>query len=653
MESIVENVKGIMESIHLSQKRIENGTLSQKDRKNLIQMIREIMEDIDSREAFQENDKITQLKEHLGNIQDALLSQEPDRVISGQKEVSAIVDQLNYEVTFNNLIKGIFQNDDQIMQLEEEKADLAQQLIDLDMETYGEISDISRQVLEVNHIKLDAESNEQQRGNQNMDTNTAHKFVATVYLPGNQTNKESFYGTDLETVLNTIRQQQKAPNSSMANVKTVYIREQGTTGASLKYDIASGKDITPIYLKLPYAKREEFKKMTAYLKANGAVFNSHKKAWYVTREQDLSKFDAYLPEGTSKVTDVGKNVQKTAESPMKQAENLINHIEENKTVFLNDERNLIMNYAYHIQDMDKVERLANELADNAANGHKDFFQVQERVDKEIEMQTEKQYGKKEMLYGVEVPVDTSIRDSLKEITQDTFDEIMLKRVESLARHDTGMEKLDFSGCRFRGVTFDKKETGLIKEFDFSHSEFLDCHFEHAEFESSNFQNTNIYGCEIKGSDFLYCDFSNSVIEQTNDYNSSFAWCSFEHTAFKQGSFTQSVFGTPNFDHAVMDGTGFFDTTVSKPSMANLTLTVSGSSSADIAAYANRTKEALWQYEKSLSVQASTRENTGSAGRKGTVPNSLIRKLNENKVKAETANKQNQPQEAYRKSEPVK
>lgn len=674
MESIVESVKGIMESIHLSQERIEKGILSQKDQKNLIEMLGEIIESIDKREEFQENDEITQLKEHLGNIQEALFSKDPVKVISEQKETSVIVDQLSYEVTFNNLTMGIFQNDDQITQLQNEKADLVQQLIDLDMEVHGEISDITRQVLEVNHVNLGTENNKEQgmelkidnvteiytkedtkdNMQKEMDTaiNSSRRFVGTVYLSGNETNKASFYGADLESVLNAIRKQQENADSSVTKAKTVYIKEQGATGASLKYDIASGKDITPIYLKLPFARKEEFKKITTYLKANGAVFNSHKKAWYVTKEQDLSKFETYLPAGILDGINIDKNVQKVDESLIKQAENLINHIEDNKTVFWDDERNLIMNYAYHIQNMDKVEKLANELKENAMNGHKDFFQIQERIGKEIEMQTEGKTGKREILYGVEVSVDHFLHSSgYKEITQEVFDEIMDQRAENLGKHNTEMEKLDFSNCWFQNVTFDRKETGLMKGFDFSHSHFSDCNFKNAEFENSNFQDSHIYGCKIGRSDFSHCNFSNSVIAQTRDRNSSFTWCDFSNASFRQGSFTQTTFGTPNFNNVVMDGTIFSDTIVSRPSMENITLTKGGCTAAEIGEYADRTKEALQRYEKSLKENdpfsvPNTKANTNNVSKPSRIPsapsNSLVKKLDENKIKAAGINKQNQP-----------
>lgn len=381
----------------------------------------------------------------------------------------------------------------------------------------------------------------------------------------------------------------------MAKVKTVYIKQQGTNGTSLKYDIASGKDITPIYLKLPFAGREEFKRMTTYLKENGAVFNPHKKEWYVTREQDLSKFKAYLPAGISVADDVDKAVQEAGMS-----------------------------------SEDKEE--------------------------------------KDVLYGVEVSVDHSLHsDGYKVITQEVFDEIMTKRADSLAMRNTEMEKLDFSGCWFQNVTFDGKETGLVKNFIFNHSKFSDCQFDRIQFENSSFQDVHIFGCELKKSEFSNCDFSKSTIGQTRDHNSTFAWCDFSNAVFRKGAFTQSVFGKSNFDGAVMDGTGFFDTTVSEPSMNNITLTMSGASFAEISAYTDRIKEAFQWYDKSLkankplSARATVKENSPNIGRKenaysgGKPPttNSIMRKLNENKVRADEFNKQKQPHGLHKETEAVK
>lgn len=47
---------------------------------------------------------------------------------------------------------------------------------------------------------------------------------------------------------------------------------------------------------------------------------------------------------------------------MEQAEQLINQLEAEKNIFTSDERNLIVNYAYKLDDMNKTRELAEKLA---------------------------------------------------------------------------------------------------------------------------------------------------------------------------------------------------------------------------------------------------------------------------------------------------
>ena len=48
-------------------------------------------------------------------------------------------------------------------------------------------------------------------------------------------------------------------------------------------------------------------------------------------------------------------------SVMRQAEQLISQLEAEKTIFTADERNLIVNYAYKLDNMDKTRELAEKL----------------------------------------------------------------------------------------------------------------------------------------------------------------------------------------------------------------------------------------------------------------------------------------------------
>lgn len=62
-----------------------------------------------------------------------------------------------------------------------------------------------------------------------------------------------------------------------------------------KYEVATGKDITSVYLHLPVMEREDFRLLTAQLKEEGAKYNAVKKSWYITQEQaDNPVFAKYL-----------------------------------------------------------------------------------------------------------------------------------------------------------------------------------------------------------------------------------------------------------------------------------------------------------------------------------------------------------------------
>ena len=65
-------------------------------------------------------------------------------------------------------------------------------------------------------------------------------------------------------------------------------------------DYISGHD-EAVYLKLPSAEPQEFKRMIEQLKQDGARYNSDKKLWFITEGADQSKFRQYLPAGKDSV----------------------------------------------------------------------------------------------------------------------------------------------------------------------------------------------------------------------------------------------------------------------------------------------------------------------------------------------------------------
>ena len=84
-----------------------------------------------------------------------------------------------------------------------------------------------------------------------------------------------------------------------------------------------------------------------------------------TREFEEYHLDVRYNLDTDEIIDVKAKIAEQIDSNlsvMEQAEQLINQLEAEKTIFTSDERNLIVNYAYKLDDMNKTRDLAEKLA---------------------------------------------------------------------------------------------------------------------------------------------------------------------------------------------------------------------------------------------------------------------------------------------------
>ena len=112
-------------------------------------------------------------------------------------------------------------------------------------------------------------------------------------------------------------------------------------------------------------------------------------------------------------------------SMMKQAENLINRLEENKTIFSSDERNLIVNYAYKMGDMDKTKELAyrlaelEEIARKLESGNLNLDEAIESFEKGIKLS--KECTKK--LDEAEKKINILVQNENGELVEEKFEEM--------------------------------------------------------------------------------------------------------------------------------------------------------------------------------------------------------------------------------------
>ena len=144
----------------------------------------------------------------------------------------------------------------------------------------------------------------------------------------------------------------------------VIVRTQGSMGSDYEIDRITNMSFTQvrgILQDMALLDKETWDgNVQAYLEQRGVEFIPIKASDGLNEEYP-SFFDLQYDFDSHDVTEISEL------SMMKQAENLINRLEFGKTIFSPDERDLIVNYAYKMGDMDKTTELAYRLADYEEN----------------------------------------------------------------------------------------------------------------------------------------------------------------------------------------------------------------------------------------------------------------------------------------------
>lgn len=124
-----------------------------------------------------------------------------------------------------------------------------------------------------------------------------------------------------------------------------------------------GMDKQELVATLSNMSEDDKLSIQAYLESKGAWTTElgNEKS----REFEEYHLDVRYNLDTDEITDVKAKMAEQIDrnlSVMEQAEQLITQLEAEKTIFTSDERNLIVNYAYKLDDMDKTRELAEKLA---------------------------------------------------------------------------------------------------------------------------------------------------------------------------------------------------------------------------------------------------------------------------------------------------
>ncbi len=108
--------------------------------------------------------------------------------------------------------------------------------------------------------------------------------------------------------------------------RTVYIgrlNENNQYAPYSKFEVETAKNITEIDLKLPSLDKEDFKKLTAELKENGAKFNGTSKKWYILPDNPNKEYFAAYTAAAEAVERLLPKEELVKEAPLAKEESQI------------------------------------------------------------------------------------------------------------------------------------------------------------------------------------------------------------------------------------------------------------------------------------------------------------------------------------------
>ncbi len=290
--------------------------------RNLAETEREVILEIQGDCSEEEKEEIAEILEGINKFIDQAQAPEFDhkKLQEIYQDLSKVSEQQRTEQTRNEILRKVFQFDIDEMRLHESKLRALQDAVDLDMKVMGKVSDMTMETLKVQHCKLEASKvmeildveMEQaktagiQRNESKPDitrkvpSKKERTYQGSAYLKG--TGKKQtpviVYGSSQEDIIMRL-QGWNATKTEEMKLMSCYIRKYNPENTkyenTVKYDVQTGNDITPIYLNLPHLDKNSYMQVVSEIKKNGAKYNPQKKAFFITRQDNLNLFSKYLP----------------------------------------------------------------------------------------------------------------------------------------------------------------------------------------------------------------------------------------------------------------------------------------------------------------------------------------------------------------------
>lgn len=249
----------------------------------------------------------------------------------GYKLLMNLKETYEQEKSKNEMIKQVFQSDLEEMRLHDNKLKTLQELVDMDIKLHGKVSSQTLDILDVQHCTLndnlvedkddlkemqmqmdmmkqkepDKQKNQEKKEDKKIRRRPSRSgaeksYQGSAYLKGDGTKQTPLilYGSSPEAIITRLQGFNMNRTEDMKLV-SCYIRklniETNKYENAVKYDVATGEEITPIYLNLPHVSKDRYLKIVEEIKKNGAKYNPVKKAFFITKQNDLNAFSKYLP----------------------------------------------------------------------------------------------------------------------------------------------------------------------------------------------------------------------------------------------------------------------------------------------------------------------------------------------------------------------
>lgn len=190
-----------------------------------------------------------------------------------------------------------------------------------------------------------------------IEKDSAQNYKGFAYVKGSD-KPYILYGTSEEYIISRLQNYNRARSSELKystvnigslveQIDDVQVRYENYK----RYEVATGRNITPLYLTLPPLSNDEFKQLTNKLKEEGAKYNPHKKRWYAYADE-IERFSDYVPQEKQdaiKVIDIKQELQeamqevdKTIVSPIKKEKYSISSIDVQYVVTLENKRQIAL-----------------------------------------------------------------------------------------------------------------------------------------------------------------------------------------------------------------------------------------------------------------------------------------------------------------------